>query len=204
MVATLAGGVSNDSGFTVLACSPSADRVVVAHTVCCAVDSTTVLQLSTGRVLYHLEHHAPNSALYVTGSIDGRYITAAVWPEARQASQSATCQVRDSSSGRTVSAVFTGRCDGFSADGRRLLLSSDRTAGTARFRLLNWATGQIIWTSDSDTVWILPRPQHRSLYVAGWRYAATGSAAGTYGDISILRDDGTPVPVTSNAFFSAP
>ena len=191
-----------DAGSSVLACGVTADRAVVAHSVCCSVTSVTVYQLSTGAALHRWE--APtngDAALGVDASRNGRVVT--VETLVGHAPPPATCQVLDSASGRALSAVFTGPCNGFSSDGRLLLLNAQTAALGSLTRLVDWATGQTVRTVPAPVICELPRGGH-SLYVTGSGYIADGDSGGTYGTLRLVRDDGSDVQVATNVFLYCP
>ncbi|HET9890212.1 MAG TPA: hypothetical protein VFQ42_06895, partial [Mycobacterium sp.] len=178
------GEFGGQSGPSVLACSPSADRAVVVEDVIYYLREVWVVRLSTGAVLYH--HVYANGQVASSGlaSHDGRYLAEQLISSNGQGPVVfGDTQILRTSDG-AVLARIPGQAVALSWDGSRVVtIPAPQSAGPGEVRVVDWQRNQVLWrhplTPQDQTgygrVDVLARPNSADMAIAVGRSMYNGT-----------------------------
>lgn len=191
------GEFGGQSGPSVLACSPSTDRAVVAEDVIFYVREVWVLQLSTGAVLYH-HVYIDGQVASVVASHDGRYLAELSMLSHGNPIVLGDTQIRRTSDGAVLARIPHQRVEGFSWDGSRIVTTPANPSGVAgEVEVVDWQHNSVVWRhplapqdqTGYGRVDLLPRPEGADIAVAVGR-ATTDGTPDQYEGLWIIRGDG--------------
>jgi hypothetical protein len=203
-VATL-GRFSGQSTASVRACSPAADRVVVAQNNVNRVGEVWVVKLSSGAVVMH-ETYPADQMMSVVASPSGQFI-------AESNFTTGSSVVRDTTTGNTM--ALPGRAVlAFSWDGSLAIVfspplvepSAPPQPAQAIFEVRDLRAARTIWTAPAPAP--APAPAARGLYSSlsalsepgGTRMLVERSADGAAGEIWLVQPDGRAFQIATNAY----
>ncbi len=199
------------SGLQILRCS-------VPHNVAIVTDAELPVpltmihrvNLSTGAVsTLPLEVDAPDPHIgEVVFSNDGALVAVGSLPRTsevtpQQVSPAPRVAIYETGSGSLLRQIEATEVVGFSDRGRRLLTVSPG-AGDPRLRVfsvIDWASGEVLWTKQSSYGSWLTRPGSDDLMVAerGWRDIAAENRSQPVEDLWLIRGDGEAVRAVKGA-----
>jgi hypothetical protein len=183
-------------GFSLLACSISNDRALVADQGMNGNASVRVLALSTGRLIYQ-HYYTETQAISAVGSPDGRYFA-----EVSNMGTGLTI-IRRSSDGAIMGRLAPSRVIGFSADGTRLITAPPWGVAAGEVQILDWRAGKVLWRSglpDSNVqLFVLSRPAATELLVGIGRPFGTGDVDGAW----LVHGDGSASKIIEASVYLA-
>ncbi|HEY6378981.1 MAG TPA: hypothetical protein VI316_07355 [Candidatus Dormibacteraeota bacterium] len=195
-------GVFGDHGGpAVLACTVTGDRAVVGTTFGdVVVAAVHAVRLSDGSPVGASGFAAqPTAGLMATlASPDGRLValgsTSGVWSSADN-----HFVIRDVDSGATLATV-DGGIVAFSDDNNRVLTVThiDNSNERELYRLVDWHTGRVVWSSEFLASTILRRPGTGDLLVQPWNYRPIPGTKNTRQPFTspiVVHADGTVSPL---------
>jgi len=189
-------------GYTLLACSDLADRVVLVDQGQTGFMDLRVFQLSTGRQLIH---RSTNNGFSAVASRDGQYL--AETPDSF--GQPAPTVIRRVSDSAIVARLGDRRVITFSWDGSLVLTGPSWNSQSAgETQLVNWRTGAVVWRLASDMangsqpqVFAQPQPNGPAMMV-GVGSSANGPS-GLSDGLFLARPDGHAEKIVTGSVFLA-
>jgi hypothetical protein len=184
---------------TVLACSTSNDRAVVADQGMPGFLSIRVIQLSTGRLLYRHDY-SPAPSLTVISSHDGRYVA-----EVSNNGGDGTV-LRRTADGVVVARLGAVRVVAFSWDGMQVITAPPWGSSTSgAVDLLDWRRAAVLWHltsaagNNGQEVYALPRPNGSGFIVGVSSPSGYGDADG----LLLVQPDGQARSIVTGSAFPA-
>ena len=193
------------AGFTLLACSNLADRAVLGDQGQTGYVDLRVIQLSTGRLLYHRQ---PVEGFTAVSSRDGGYLAET---PVSFSGPSATV-IRRLSDNVVVAHVGDKRVVWFSWDGSLVLVApSWSSQGPGEVQLLDWHKGTIVWRHPVDPVnggppqvFALAQPNGSALIVGMTSPASGGPSGNNLADgLFLVHTDGRAEQIVTGSVFLA-
>ena len=193
------GEFGGQSAPSVVACSPSTDRAVVAEGVIMWTREVWLVRLSTGTVLYHHLYADGQVASLVIASHDGRYLAEQLIMSSSQGPVVyGDTQIRRTSDGAVLARIPRQAVVGFSWDGSRVVTTpAYQSGGPNEVRVVDWQHNQVLWRhslapqdqTGYGRVDLLPRPEGTDIAIAVGR-STTDGTPDQYEGLWIIRGDG--------------
>jgi hypothetical protein len=200
------GVVGTNSQPTLIVCSLSSDRAVLADIGPSGTTGVRVIVLSTGRVIFR--HVFQGGPIGVVSSHDARYVAESVPAyDSENRPTGGITLVRRTADGTIVARVADRRVVAFSWDGLRVVTAPfSGGIGLNEIHVLEWRDGKILWrlpgppgTDGNEAFVALAQPNGADVVIGVGEPQSSGVVDGLW----LVHPDGTATSIVSEAVYPA-